>query len=81
MKNGVYTQNLLLEDPADGILYDSALDANIVALAYGMLTSNRGVCDHYSAAFVVMTRALGLESYFLAGQVRARGAATRATPG
>lgn len=73
VKNGAYTQNLLLEDPADGILYDSALDANIVALAYGMLTSNRGVCDHYSAAFVVMTRALGLESYFVAGQVRSKG--------
>lgn len=73
VKNGVYTQNLQVSDPAEGILYDSALDANIVALAYGILTTNRGVCDHYSAAFVVMTRAIGLESYFVAGQVRSKG--------
>ena len=73
VKNGVYTQNLLVEDPTKGILYDSALDANIVALAYGILTTNRGVCDHYSAAFMVMTRAIGLESYFVGGQVRSKG--------
>lgn len=73
VKNGVYTQNLLLEDAAKDIIYDSALDANIVALAYGMLMSNQGVCDHYSAAFVVMTRAIGLESYLVTGQVRSQG--------
>lgn len=73
VKNGVYTQNLLLEDVAKDIVYDSSLDANIVSLAYSMLMSNRGVCDHYSAAFVVMTRALGLESYLVTGQVRSQG--------
>ena len=73
VENGIYTQNIMVGDPAEGILYDSALDANIVALAYGILSTNRGVCDHYSAAFVVMTRAIGLESYFVAGQVRSKG--------
>ena len=73
VKNGVYAHSFAGGAPTEGILYDSALDARVVALAYGILTTNRGVCDHYSAAFVVMTRAIGLESYYVGGQVRSKG--------
>ena len=43
--------------------YKSKIDYYIVYNAYGMLVENYGVCNHYSSAFMVMTRALGLESY------------------
>ena len=43
--------------------YKSKIDYYIVYNAYGMLVENFGVCNHYSSAFMVMTRALGLESY------------------
>ncbi len=73
VKNGKYSQNVGFDDPVNGIFYDSALDTNIVQLAYGILLTGKGVCDHYSAAFVVMTRAIGLDSFFVAGQVRSKG--------
>lgn len=72
VKNGIYSYDHRVEDPTQGILYNSSLDANIVQLAYSMLTTNRGVCDDYSAAFLVMTRAIGLESYLVTGQVRSK---------
>ena len=43
--------------------YKNKIDYYIVYNAYGMLVENYGVCNHYSSAFMVMTRALGLESF------------------
>ncbi len=43
--------------------YKSKIDYYIVYNAYGMLIEKYGVCNHYSSAFMVMTRALGLDSY------------------
>lgn len=76
VKNGVYSSENTVGSPIEGIFYDSVLDTGIVNLAYSMLVSNKGVCDHYSAAFVVMTRAIGLESYLVSGQVSAKGGGT-----
>lgn len=36
--------------------------------AYEVLVNNVGVCNHYSSAFAVMTRAIGLETYLQNGQ-------------
>ena len=43
--------------------YKSKLDYIVVYASYGLLVENYGACNHYSSAFMVMTRALGLESY------------------
>ena len=51
------------------INYRSDNDRNRVCEAYGFLTredgyeNNKGVCQHYNSAFVVMTRALGLDTF------------------
>ena len=51
------------------INYRSSYDRNRVCEAYGFLTrdpehiTNKGICQHYNSAFVVMTRALGLNTY------------------
>lgn len=42
-------------------------------MAMGPLFDGVGVCDNYTAAFVVMTRAIGLESYSFGGQTRKAG--------
>lgn len=73
VKNGTYSYENSVISPTEKILYDSGLDYSLVSLAYSILTSNKGVCDHFSAAFVVMTRAIGLESYFVGGQVSRKG--------
>lgn len=36
--------------------------------AYALLTTNIGVCDDYSSAFMVMTRYIGLDSYYVGGE-------------
>ena len=41
--------------------------------AYSVLTTNVGVCDDYAAAFMVMTRAIGLESYVVSGTINGKG--------
>ena len=45
------------------INYQSDLDRNTVCEAMGMLTNKKGTCNHFAAALMVMTRAIGLESY------------------
>ena len=47
--------------------YASMQDAIVVALAGSILKSNVGVCDDYTSAFVVMTRRIGLRSYYCTG--------------
>lgn len=41
--------------------------------AYATLVSGTGVCDDYSAAFMVLTRRIGVESYIFSGQGPAPG--------
>lgn len=48
--------------------YRSEYDAFIIAYGYSFLRQKRGVCNDYASAFVVLTRALGLESYLMSGQ-------------
>ena len=76
VNNGVYTAGVLLQDPTKGLTYSSDRDSFIIAAAYGILSTNYGVCDNYTSAFVVMTRAIGLESYYVGGQVRKKGGGT-----
>ncbi len=47
--------------------YASFNDAILVTEADYILTEQRGVCDDYSAAFVCMTRRIGLQSYACSG--------------
>ncbi len=35
--------------------------------AYSILSTHIGVCDHYTSAFVALTRAIGLDSYYTSG--------------
>ena len=42
----------------------------LVLGAYDVLFKGKGVCDDYTAAFVVITRAIGLDSYAYSGQTR-----------
>lgn len=37
------------------------------SMAYGLLTTGLGVCDHYSAAFAVMARKIGVPVYTVGG--------------
>ena len=50
--------------------YESRYDKHLVTKASGMLYWQGGVCHDYSALFVVMTRAIGLETYTVSGWVR-----------
>lgn len=49
--------------------YVSGYDAMLVDYAYTVLTKKIGVCNHYSAAFVVMCRKLGLNANVSSGTV------------
>ncbi len=55
-----------------GVTYEKSGDTLIIYMAYRLLTEHVGVCDYYSAAFVVMTRAIGLETYVVGGTVRTK---------
>ena len=41
-------------------------------MAHPALIQSKGVCDNYSAAFVLMARKIGLEAYAYTGQVRSK---------
>lgn len=73
VKNGTYSHENTAILPVQHILYETAWDRNMAGMAYRMLETHKGVCDHYSAAFMVMTRAIGLESYFVTGMVSKKG--------
>lgn len=51
----------------DGRSYASQ-DREVMLRAYDVLVSNTGVCHDYSAAFMVMTRAIGLDCYYVQGK-------------
>lgn len=52
-----------------GDMYDSAYDSKVVNNADMILSGQCGVCDNYAAAFMVMTRRIGLESYVVEGWI------------
>lgn len=56
--------------------YHTQYDASAVSQAYALIDWGVGVCDNYSALFFVMTRALGLETYRVSGQVSSRNGGT-----
>mgnify|MGYP003308247246 CR=1 FL=1 len=51
-----------------GTVYESREDYKLVTLSREILSTGIGVCDHYAAAFQVLTRRLGLESYICTGK-------------
>lgn len=53
-------------------VYEQPDDEFTIYLAYKILTDHVGVCDHYSSAFLVMTRAIGLDTYIVTGTVQMR---------
>lgn len=52
--------------------YYPGTDEITVSNALTMLKNGTGVCDHYSALFTVMTRAIGLETYTVSGKVASK---------
>ena len=70
MKDTVYTRenettDTLYKTIWKTVRYKSSKDRSRVCEAYGMLTEKKGLCLHFSAAFMVLTRAIGLESYLV----------------
>lgn len=53
--------------------YASGYDASVVDLASDLIENKVGVCDHWAALFMVMTRRIGLESYLQHGQINYNG--------
>lgn len=52
--------------------YVSNTDSTIVTEARFLLDEGVGVCNNYAALFTVLTRRIGLESYYVTGQVASR---------
>lgn len=65
-KNVLIDANQAFVFPGDKT-FRNAGELLIAYEAYQCLTGNGGVSDHYAAAFTVMTRAIGLESYVVSG--------------
>lgn len=59
-----------VEELIGDVTYEKSGDELIIYMAYRLFTDHVGVCDYYSSAFVVMTRAIGLETYVVGGTVR-----------
>ena len=47
--------------------YESKYDSTVVGRAKGIFTTGHGTCTEYSAAFMVLMRAIGLECYSIGG--------------
>ncbi len=58
------------------VYFRCMLDNIICSQAYSLVKNKMGVCDNYSALFVVLTRRIGLESYLVSGQVSKKGGGT-----
>ncbi len=52
--------------------YASKLDNTIVLESRFLLDEGVGVCNNYAALFTVLTRRIGLESYYVTGQVASK---------
>lgn len=63
------TYDFCLEKPDDAYKYQAYYDEKVVEDAYGVLKTNIGTCVEYSAAFMVMCRAIGLDAYVAGGGV------------
>ena len=59
--------------PDDGYVYKGIFDPLVAYNALYTLSHKTGVCDSYSAAFVALTRAIGLESYVVGGRTSKSG--------
>lgn len=66
-KNTVYQTKSKATVIRSGV-YVSSEDYKNVLLATEVLSTGKGVCDHYAAAFHVLTRRIGLESYICTGK-------------
>lgn len=71
INNFTYQTYALMLDP-DDFAYVSDFDSWLIIHAQVMLGNRYGVCDSYTALFVIMTRAIGLESYSVGGTVAAK---------
>lgn len=56
----------------EGYWYSSAYDRNKLHRAGYIIKFHDGVCHDYSSLFMVMTRAIGLESYSIYGRVKSK---------
>lgn len=70
--NNFTYQTYVLHLDFDDFVYVSDFDTMLVLHAQVMLDNRYGVCDSYTALFVIMTRAIGLESYSVGGTVAAK---------
>lgn len=52
--------------------YHLMLDSVITSAAATLIMEKQGVCTDYSSLFVVLTRRIGLESYYIEGTVKAK---------
>jgi len=64
---------LMYGKTSPSVNYVSGQDSLVVRNAYSALSTKKGVCDDYSAAFVVMCRRLGLDAYMAGGTVSMAG--------
>ena len=60
------------------VTYVSDYDQFVVDEAASILLFEKGVCENYSSAFMVLTRAIGLDSYIMIGRVKAKAGGTAA---
>lgn len=73
IKHTTYQQNIISIENVYAFVGNSPYltynDSFIAYDAYVLLSTGYGVCDNYAAAFTVLTRAIGLDSYRVGGQV------------
>lgn len=73
IKHTTYKQNITSIESVHAFVGNSPYitynDSYVAYDAYVLLSTGYGVCDNYAAAFTVLTRAIGLESYRVGGQV------------
>lgn len=73
IKHTTYKQNIISIEQVHSFVGDHPYltynDSYVAYDAYVLLSTGYGVCDNYAAAFTVLTRAIGLESYRVGGQV------------
>ena len=65
--NAEYGRPKMVVTKEDLNAYQKEQDAWIVLFSKRILTNGQGVCDDYSALFLVMTRAIGLDCYYARG--------------
>lgn len=73
ISNSTYAGGIFMYDDMINFSGDNAYlseyDMETVYFAYQILSKGKGVCDNYSSAFTVLTRAIGFESYSTSGGV------------